>query len=119
LSLVQREFLAEFGEDGVRYAFGLQVFREGGAVSGVAVDQEDLPRRPAEALYEGQQVVLVRVRGEGVLKHFGLPIDFPRFPPVPQEIACKYQHLATGPPDDDCQLVPAADLPACRQVRRH
>ncbi|MBU2573552.1 MAG: hypothetical protein KKH28_05695 [Elusimicrobia bacterium] len=39
-----------------------------------------------------------------------MPTDYPRFPPVPQETACKYSHQANGPPDDDCQLVPAADL---------
>lgn len=45
-----------------------------------------------------------------ILKHFGLPTDFPRFLPVPPEIAGKYSHQANGPPDDNCQLEPAADL---------
>ena len=40
-----------------------------------------------------------------LLKHFGLPTDFPRFLPV-----TKYSHQANGPPDDGCQLEPEADL---------
>jgi len=39
-----------------------------------------------------------------ILKHFGLPTDFPKFLPVPQEITGKYSN---GPPDDGCQLEPA------------
>ena len=45
-----------------------------------------------------------------ILKHFGLPTDFPKLLPVPREIACKYSAHETGPPDGGCQLEPAADL---------
>ncbi|MBI4803400.1 MAG: hypothetical protein HY796_12850 [Elusimicrobia bacterium] len=54
-----------------------------------------------------------------ILKHFGLPADFPEFPLIPREIAGKYSHRANGPPDDDCQLAvwgtPCFDtaLPLC------
>ena len=39
-----------------------------------------------------------------LLKHFGLPADFPRFLPVPREIACKYPRRANGPPNDGCRI---------------
>jgi hypothetical protein len=39
-----------------------------------------------------------------LLKHFGLPADFPVFSPPPVQYAGK-----RGPPDEDCQLNPLAD----------
>jgi len=39
-----------------------------------------------------------------LLKHFGLPIEFPQFRPLAPQYAAK-----RGPPDEDCQLNPLAD----------
>ena len=42
-----------------------------------------------------------------LLKHLNQPVDFPKFKPVTKVPA--YEQ-ACGPPDEDCQLEPQADL---------
>ena len=44
---------------------------------------------------------------ERLLTHLGLPSDFPVFRPAPQALLYKQ---GCGPPDEQCQLDPRADL---------
>ena len=52
---------------------------------------------PVPVIFNGHELIRI-------LKHFGLPTDFPKLLPVPREIACKYSAHETGPSDDGCQL---------------
>ena len=48
-----------------------------------------------------------------LLNHLGLPAEFPAFPakqPGGSALGGKPAPKACGPPDDDCQLDPRADL---------